>query len=94
MLRDLMTIQYAYLRSRWARIRKIVGKLQSQIIDGKVDLPALREEFQKANRNFLEPEYAIPQNSFVKITDLNLTGKKAYGDLFEEDCFSESEKRE
>ncbi|KAL4484951.1 hypothetical protein ABPG74_020128 [Tetrahymena malaccensis] len=92
LVRDLLQIQYSYLRSRWLRIRKIITKLQTQMKDGNPDLKSLREEFKKANKNYLEKEYQIKNNSFVKITDLNLSGKAAYGNLFEEDCFAIDQK--
>lgn len=89
LLEDLLTIQYSYLRSRWSRIRKIVTKLQVQLKEGNTNVSKLREEFNSANKNFLEPEYEISStNSFTKIADLNLKGKEAYGNLFEEACFN------
>ncbi|EAR98745.2 tubulin tyrosine ligase family protein (macronuclear) [Tetrahymena thermophila SB210] len=94
LVRDLLQIQYSYLRSRWLRIRKIITKLQTQLKEGNPDLKSLREEFKKVNKNYLEKEYQIKNNSFVKITDLNLPGKAAYGNLFEEDCFATDQKNQ
>jgi hypothetical protein len=49
----------------------------------------IKSEINKLDKNYLEPEYEIPINSFSKIIDENLTGTEAYANFFQDDCFND-----
>eukprot|EP00331_Platyophrya_macrostoma_P002944 CAMPEP_0176429350 /NCGR_PEP_ID=MMETSP0127-20121128/13665_1 /TAXON_ID=938130 /ORGANISM="Platyophrya macrostoma, Strain WH" /LENGTH=432 /DNA_ID=CAMNT_0017811151 /DNA_START=262 /DNA_END=1560 /DNA_ORIENTATION=- len=87
-LSDMFEIQYAYLRSKMKRLFAIVNKVQSKLYAREpLELEKAKEEFAKANKNFLEPEWPIRSNiSWHKILDENLPGKEAYMGVLEDEC--------
>lgn len=90
MLKDMFEIQFAYLRSRYQRIRKWGKKAnEAKKKNDTIVNDGLREEFKVINRNKLEPEFKIKNNNtFTKIIDLTENDKKkAYNNMFDEDCF-------
>lgn len=93
MLRDLFEIQYAYLRSRMARVQKFMAKFQADSIAGKeMDLDAYRKEFSQINRNYLEPNFPIsPNSSFTLIMDKNLKGTDAYFGHLAQECIDDTD---
>jgi Tubulin-tyrosine ligase family. len=93
MLRDLFEIQYAYLRSRMARVQKFMAKFQADAISGKeMDIDAYRKEFSKINSNYLEPNFPIsPNNSFTLIMDKNLKGTDAYFGHLAPECIDDTD---
>ena len=48
----------------------------------------MKNELIKINKNYLESEFKIPHdNTFKKIMDFNLKGKKRFFNLFPKKCF-------
>lgn len=87
MMHDIFEIEYAYLRSRMKRVHKFMKKYHMSMVENDFDLPSLKEEFREINKNYLEPEFPISENSsFTLIMDKNLKGKAAYFGLLAEDC--------
>ena len=80
MLRDLFEIQYAYFRSRMKRVFNVLYQMNKELEAKKdIDYEAWKKEYDRVNRNYLEPEYQIsPKNGFVLIMDKNLNGSDAY----------------
>ncbi len=74
MFGDMFEIEFAYLRSRFKRIRKVAIEMKNQLVkEGKIDHKRFKQEFKKADKNFLEPEFEIRKNNtYVKIFDDNL----------------------
>jgi len=86
MLTDIMNIQFSYLRSRVKRVYKFIRDNEKDIMAG-TNLPYYKDQFDKLNQNYLEPEYAIDKNSsFRLILDMNLPGKSAYLGNIEDKC--------
>jgi len=92
MLQDMFEIQYAYLRSRWSRIQKLVKKYHEMLADKNKDgLVSFQEEFARINTNYLEPEYQISKtNSWTLIMDENIKGKAAYMGILPDECIDDA----
>lgn len=91
-LSDMFRIQYAYLRSKSKRMLEVIHKYLGDIYSGKkLDLKEARAEFDKANKNFLEPEFQYDEssNTWHKIIDENKPGAKAYMGLISDECVTD-----
>ena len=98
--KDLIEVQFAYLRSRMKRIVIFLNKLSDQIPDhryidyesGKYPLKEFdthQAEFETINKNYIEPEYQISQeNTWRKIVDENEKGVERYSGLITENCLN------
>jgi hypothetical protein len=88
LISELLEIQYAYLRSKVKRLLAVLRKI-SRYSDApqEFDMEVAKEEFSKANKNFLEPELQLRGNmSWYKIFDENIPGKGAYMEYLEDEC--------
>lgn len=91
MLQDVFQVAIALLRSRMKRIILFINRLTAKYPDGlfKIDLDELaeyKEQYDKLNRNYFDPEYEPKDIKLVKIIDENLSGKDRYMGLIEEGC--------
>ncbi|EGR31534.1 hypothetical protein IMG5_107540 [Ichthyophthirius multifiliis] len=87
MFGDLFNIQYSYLRSRAKRLNQLALKMKDAIENNSFNKEEFKSQFQKANRNFFEPEFQILENSsYVKIYDDNLIGKDKFMGYLPEGC--------
>ncbi|CAD8170403.1 unnamed protein product [Paramecium octaurelia] len=92
MVQDMIEISNAYLRSRFTRFQRIIGKLLSELESKKQkgkDLITnhIGQEIHKAYVDRLEQGISISQgNLFRLLMDENLQGTRAYKDLIQEKC--------
>lgn len=93
MLNDLLEIQYTYLRSKTKRLFAVIHKMLGVSSLGQtVEIGNIQDEFSRANKNFLEPEFAIGKNNtWQKLLDENISGKAAYMGLLEDECITDRE---
>ena len=84
----MFNIEFSYLKSRFKRISKYVQNLK-KLDNSELKVSMIKSEINKLDKNYLEPEYEIPINSFSKIIDENLTGTEAYANFFQDDCFND-----
>ncbi len=90
-VKDSFEVMYAYYRSRMARFLDLINRMKASAAKegGLVDLGFWRNEYQKAAKNRLEPEFKISKkNSFTLIMDENLKGADAYFGTFDEECIN------
>lgn len=87
-LRSMFDIQFAYYRSRMARVLKVMSRLQKEIEENDtVDYGKWKEEYRDAVKNRLEPEYQLSKNNTFKlIMDENLPGTDAYFGHISSEC--------
>ncbi|CAK56620.1 unnamed protein product (macronuclear) [Paramecium tetraurelia] len=83
LVKDIVEIQVAYLRSKYVRLRSLItSSLQSKSNPQKFE-----KDFNEAYKDKLEPEFPISSNNlFRKIIDKNLKDSKAYNDLIQTKC--------
>jgi len=83
---DYFDVIFSYLRSRMKRVIQFVNRIEKTlpkdyIMANSVILPELQKnkvEFAKLNKNYLEPEFALPSsNGFMLIVDDNVATKDA-----------------
>jgi len=88
MLKDLFEIQYAYYKSRMARVLRILKDMDEEAaIIGTRDYSKWTDVFAEAWKNRLEPEFNISaNNSFEIIMDQNLQGPDAYFGILKDEC--------
>ncbi|CAK79159.1 unnamed protein product (macronuclear) [Paramecium tetraurelia] len=92
MVQDMIEISNAYLRSRFMRFQRIIGKLLTELESKKQkgkDLITnqIGQEIHKAYVDRLEQGISISQdNLFRLLMDENLQGTRAYKDLIQEKC--------
>eukprot|EP01016_Furgasonia_blochmanni_P039172 TRINITY_DN4832_c0_g1_i7.p1 TRINITY_DN4832_c0_g1~~TRINITY_DN4832_c0_g1_i7.p1 ORF type:complete len:829 (+),score=209.15 TRINITY_DN4832_c0_g1_i7:129-2615(+) len=101
MMKDIIEIEYAYLRSRVQRGHTYLDELVQQILKRHGDmltedeLAEARSRFEMLNRNFIEDgvgDFQISKdNGFVKIVDENYEAEKGYFGLLDSSCFEEEE---
>jgi len=93
LLTDYFDIMFAYLKSRMKRVIQFVNKVgptlpKDYIMTNFVVLPDYQEnkvEFEKINRNYLEPEFNISSNNgFQLIFDENRD--ENYSDVLTKEC--------
>ena len=92
MNKGIVSITLAYLRSRVKRSIDFL-KANSEVIDSSSEKElreSISKEFQKLNKNYLEPEYEdMTQNTGWEIVvDENKIGADAYFGLVEEQCIA------
>lgn len=85
-----LDLMYAYLRSRIKRLREFFFEAYEvlEVNRGPSVIDALKKEFKRINKNYLEPEYQISaENGWEKIIDGNLPGKEMFMGHLDESCF-------
>ena len=92
LLKEMLEIEYTYLRSKMKRLFGVVGKYFTQL-HAKTEInitPEDKEAFVKATKNSLEPEFTLRSGMFwQKVLDESLPGKAAYMGLLEDECVLE-----
>jgi len=91
MLSDLFELQYAFYRSRMARVMDLMRKIQSSANqkDDKKMLQEWKAQYKNASFNRLEPQFITmisKMNQWKVITTERLKGAKAYLGLLPEKC--------
>lgn len=88
MLKDLYEIQYAFFKSRMARVVKIIKQMELEgVMEGAINYTKWRQEYTEASRNRLEPQFNISaDNSFHLIMDLNKDKSEAYFGNLRDEC--------
>lgn len=92
LLKDMFEIQFAYLRSRWTRIHKLMRTYHDTVLTNHtVDLTQWKDKFNQINTNYLEPEYKIKEtNTWQLILDENIGGKAAYLGHLRDECIDDA----
>ena len=87
LFKDLMEIQYAYLRNRIRRIRTLLPKIHSTIAQTQaINFNILKKQFEKLNKNNdIAKEFKIStHNSFEIIYDGSLNKNAGFGYVSDE----------
>jgi tubulin polyglutamylase TTLL1 len=94
MLKDMLDIQFAYLRSRFKKLQEFLSILLEQTAQvARVDKNAVKVVFEEINRNSLEKEFKIAaNNSFTLIMDKNIKGIEGFMGHLKTDCFENADK--
>ena len=89
MLKDAFEIESKLLKSRFNRTSIFIDSLRNKTHLNWTDA---NEIFESKNKNHLSKHYKIRKNNtFSKIIDFNLKGKKIFSNLFETECFEKNE---
>ncbi len=88
MFKDLIELEFTYLRHRYVRIKKFSDKINNMTsIQRESQEDQLRNEFLRINKNYLTPGHNISENnSFYKIIDYNKKGSDIFNGVLPEEC--------